>query len=54
MSDSIIKKHGVDIGELKDIENTLAEDEKRNAILDYIVACDYPEALEDEEVSYEQ
>ena len=46
---SIITKHGVDIGERKDIENTLVGNEKRDAILDYIVACDYPEALEDEE-----
>ena len=47
---SIITKHKYDIGELKDIENSIARNEKREAMLDYIIACDYPEVLEDEEV----
>lgn len=52
---SIIKKYKSTIGERKDIENFLAEDEKRDAILEYIVACDHPEVyVEDEEESYEQ
>lgn len=51
---SIITKHIANIGELKDIENAIASDEKRQAMLDYIVACDYPEALEDEEAADEQ
>lgn len=40
----------MDIGELKDIENTLAGDERRAAILEYIAVCDYPEVFEDEEM----
>ena len=47
---SIITKHKTDIGELKDIENSIAGNEKREAMLDYIFACDYPEVLEDDEV----
>lgn len=47
--ESIITKHKADIGELKDIENVLADDSKRAAILEYIVACDYPEVFEEEE-----
>lgn len=50
---SIITKHKMDIGERKDMENTLAGDEKQAAILDYIVACDYPEVFEEEEVADE-
>ncbi len=46
---SIITKHRADIGELKDIENAIASDEKRNAILEYIAACDHPEIFEEEE-----
>lgn len=45
---SIITKHRTDIGELKDIENAIGRQEKRDAMLDYIVACDYPEVFEDE------
>lgn len=47
---SIITKHKAEIGELKDIEISIAGNEKREAMLDYIIACDYPEVLEDEEV----
>lgn len=47
--ESIITKHKTDIGELKDIENVLADDSKRAAILEYIAACDYPEVFEEEE-----
>lgn len=46
--DSIITKHRANIGELKDIENAIAGQEKRDAVLDYIVACDYPEVFEDD------
>lgn len=46
---SIITKHKMDIGERKDIEITLIGNAKRDAILDYIAACDYPEVFEDEE-----
>ena len=46
---SIITKHKADIGELKDIEISIAGNEKREAMLDYIIACDYPEVLEDDE-----
>lgn len=46
---SIITKYRATIAERKDIENALATNDKRDAILDYIVACDYPEVFEDEE-----
>lgn len=46
--DSIITKHRTNIGEFKDIENAIAGQEKRDAVLDYIVACDYPEVFEDD------
>ena len=50
--ESIIKKHKTDIGELKDIENAIASQKKRDAMLDYIAACDYPEVFEaDSEVA---
>ena len=44
------------LSERKDIENVLAIDEKRDAILEYIVACDHPEVWEGEEegMTYEQ
>lgn len=53
---SIITKFKSSIGERKDIENVLAVDEKRDAILEYIVACDHPEVWEgeEEEMTYEQ
>ena len=50
---SIIEKHIASIGERKDIENAIASDAKRNAILDYIAACDYPEVFDDEEEAVE-
>ena len=46
---SIIKRHKTDIGELKDIENVLAERAKQDAILEYIAACDHPEIFEEED-----
>ena len=49
MNRSIITRHAVDIGERKDIENALAEQDKRDAILDYIAACDHPEIFEEDE-----
>lgn len=49
MKKSIITKHKADIGELKDIENALASQEKRDAILEYIAACDHPEIFDEEE-----
>lgn len=52
--ESIITKFKSSIGERKDIENVLAIDEKRDAILEYIVACDHPEVYEGEEDEYEQ
>jgi len=54
--ESIITKFKSSIGERKDIENVLAVDEKRDAILEYIVACDHPEVWEGEEegMTYEQ
>jgi hypothetical protein len=50
---TIITKYKTSISERKDIENALAENDKRNAILDYIVACDYPEVFEDNEEGFE-
>lgn len=46
---SIIKKNKMEIGEKKDLENALAEDSKRTAILEYIAACDHPEIFAEEE-----
>lgn len=46
---SIITKHKMDIGEHKDIENVLAETARKDAILEYIAACDHPEIFEGEE-----
>ena len=49
MNRSIITRHLAGIGERKDIENALAEQDKRDAILDYIAACDHPEIFEENE-----
>lgn len=49
MSESIITKFKTSIGERKDIENTLAGNAKRDAIIEYIAACDHPEVFEEEE-----
>lgn len=46
---SIIKKHKMEIGEAKDIENAIAMNEKYEAFMDYIAVCDHPEILEEEE-----
>ena len=42
----LIKKYKTTIAERKDIENALAVDEERDALLEYIVACDHPEVYE--------
>lgn len=46
---SIIKKRKLEIGEAKDIENSLISQAKQEAIIEYIAICDHPEILEDEE-----
>lgn len=48
-NESIITRHRASIAERKDIENTLAGNAKRDAILEYIAACDHPEVFEEEE-----
>jgi hypothetical protein len=45
----IITKLKMDIGQAKDIENALATQERRDAILEYIAACDHPEIFEETE-----
>ena len=49
MSESIITKKKMSIGEAKDLENALAQQARRDAILEYIAACDHPEIFEEEE-----
>lgn len=49
MSNVSITKFKSTIGERKDIENAIAGDEKLEATVDYIAACDYPEVFEEEE-----
>ena len=46
---SIIKHRKLDIGEAKDIENSLINQAKQDAILEYIAVCNYPEILENEQ-----
>ena len=48
MSDITIKKSKMDIGEAKDIENTLALKEKYEAFMEYIAICDHPEIMEED------
>lgn len=43
---SIIEKVGMDIGQAKDLENAVANNEKYEALINYIIACDHPEVLE--------
>lgn len=43
---ALIKKYKTTIAERKDIENALAVDEERDALLEYVIACDHPEAYE--------
>ena len=50
MSEVVIKKSKMDIGEAKDIENSIANAEKFQAFMDYIAACDHPEIFEDVEM----
>lgn len=47
--DVIVKKQKMDIGEAKDIENSVAKADKYEAFMEYIAICDHPEILEDEE-----
>lgn len=51
---TIITKYKMTPAERKDIENALAVNDKRDAILDYIIACDYPEVFEDTEEGFEE
>ena len=46
---ALIKKYKTTIAERKDIENARAVDEKRDALIEYIMACDHPEVYESEE-----
>ena len=36
------------IGEAKDIQNALADSARNDALMDYIIACDHPEVLDEE------
>ena len=45
----IIKKRKMDIGEEKDVENSVAKADKYEAFMEYIAVCDHPEILDDEE-----
>lgn len=49
MSNVIIKKSKMDIGEAKDVENSIANAERFQAFMDYIAACDHPEIFENVE-----
>lgn len=53
MAESIIKKRHMDIGQAKDIENSLISQAKQEAIIEYIAICDHPEILDDEEKEVE-
>lgn len=48
MSAIKIKRQKMEIGDLKDIENSNAMAEDFKAFMDYIAICDHPEILEDE------
>lgn len=48
MSAIKIKRQKMEIGDLKDIENSNAMAEVFKAFMDYIAICDHPEILEDE------
>ena len=49
MKNSIIEKIGMEIGQAKDVENVVAEADNNKAFQDYIIACDHPELLPEEE-----
>ena len=49
MAEVKIIKQKMDIGEKKDVENSIAKAEKYDAFMEYIAICDHPEILEDEE-----
>lgn len=52
---ALVKKYKTTIAERKDIENALAVDEERDALLEYITACDHPEVYEfNEEVDADE
>ena len=53
MTESIIKKRHMDIGQAKDIENSLISQAKQEAIIEYIAICDHPEILDGEEMEVE-
>ena len=53
MAESIIKKRHMDIGQAKDIENSLISQAKQESIIEYIAICDHPEILDDEEMEVE-
>ena len=46
---SIINRLKMDVGQAKDVENALAEADNNKAFQDYIICCDHPELLEDDE-----
>lgn len=39
----------MEIGQAKDVENAVAESDNYKAFQDYIIACDHPELLPDEQ-----
>lgn len=45
---TIITKYRATVAERKDIENTLVGNAKRDAIIEYIAACDHPEVFAEE------
>lgn len=51
--ESIIIKRKMEIGEAKDIENSLSNQARTDAIIEYIAICDHPEILDDEVVESE-
>lgn len=53
MSNSIIRKSKLDVGEAKDIENAIATKDKYESFMEYIAICDHPEMLDDEEMEVE-
>lgn len=43
-----IRKQAMEIGQAKDMENTIAQKEKFEAFMEYIAICDHPEMFGDE------
>ena len=54
MTDCKIIKKKLQLGVEKDIENTAANADRQQAILDYIAAMDYPEVFETEQEGIEE